>query len=157
MSIRDIIDGGRGNEFCGYKYSDHSSELSELRQFNIMSIFELGNRETEIDTYNLGFQAGVKGEVTNTWDWDLTFDRNTVYKNDLGVSGYGLRDEMIELIKNGDFNPFDYSSSRGSLDSAKYQPWQLSRSTNNFLELKFSGELFSTKNGAAGAAIGATL
>lgn len=210
-----VLDGGRGNEFCSFNFSDYSSELPELRQFNIMSLFEyetdsgvtvygranatkkdvkwnyapapgifnipaataatlgipgytsgdvtvryrameLGNRETEIDTYNLGFQAGLKGEVTNTWDWDLSFDRNTVYKNDLGVSGYGLSTEIVDLIKTGKFNPFDYSTSRGSLDSAKYQPWQLSRSENNFTELKFSGELFNTKHGAAGAAIGAT-
>lgn len=211
----DIIDGGSGNMFCSYNYADKSSELPDLKQLNIMSLFEyeldsgitlygranatkkdvkwnyapapgifsipaavaaglsipgytsgdvtvryrtaeLGNRETEIDTYALGFQTGLKGSLADTWDWDLTFDRNTVYKNSLGVSGYGLQDEIEKLIADGNFNPFDYTSTRGTLDSAKYQPWQLSRSENNFTELKFSGELFSTKNGAVGAAIGAT-
>ncbi|MAZ49827.1 MAG: hypothetical protein CME65_14795 [Halobacteriovoraceae bacterium] len=211
----DIIDGGRGNEFCGYNYAAEASSVPALKQLNLMSLFqyeadngitfygrvngtkkdvkwnyapapgvfsipaataatlgipgyaggdvtlryravELGNRETEIDTYNLGFQTGMKGSVTGTWDWDLTFDRNTVYKNDLGVSGYGLTEDMQALIENGDFNPFDYGAGRGSLSSAAYQPWQLSRSENNFTELKFSGELFSTSHGAAGAAIGAT-
>ena len=117
---------------------------------------ELGNRVTEVDTYSIGFQAGMKGSITGTWDWDLSFDRNTVYKNDLGVSGYGLKEEIVELMKNGDFNPFETGANRGSLASAAYQPWQLSRSENNFTELKFSGELLSTSNGAVGAAIGAT-
>jgi iron complex outermembrane receptor protein len=211
----DIIDGGSGNEFCSFNYANFSTELPELRQFNIMTLFEyemdngitiygranatkkdvkwnfapapgvfsigaaqaaglgipgyaggdvtlryraveLGNREKEIDTHSFGFQTGLRGSLTNTWDWDLTFDRNTIYKNDLGVSGYGITDTIEELITSGDFNPFDYSSSRGNLDSAKYQPWQLSRSENNFTELKVSGELFNTKHGAVGAAVGAT-
>ncbi len=211
----DIVDGGLGNEFCGFKYSDYSTGLPELKQINLMSLFEyevnsdltfygrinatkkkikwqyapapgvfsidaatastmgipgyaggdvtlryraveLGNRVTEVDTYALGFQTGFKGTLTDTWDWDFSFDRNTVYKNDLGVSGYGLQDKIDDLIESGSFNPFDYSDSRGDLSSAAYEPWQLSRSENNFYELKFSGELFETSSGAASAAIGAS-
>ncbi len=211
-----IEDGGDGNEFCGFTHSDYSDSMPNLRQLNLMTLFEyeinsdltfygrlngtkkdvqwqyapapgqfsidasvastlgisgysggdvtlryrtveLGNRVTEIDTYSLGFQTGLKGSLTDTWDWDLSFDRNTVYKNDLGVSGYGLESRITELIKTGKFNPFDTNAeTRGSLESARYQPWQLSRSENNFYEMRFSGELFDTKNGAVGAAIGST-
>ena len=211
----DIEDWGGGNKYCNFTHSDYSTDLPELRQLNLMSLFEyeinsdltfygrvgatkkqvkwqyapapggftipaataatlgipgytsgdvdlyyrtveLGNRVTEIDTYSFGFQTGLKYNLTDTWDVDFSFDRNTIYKNDLSVSGYALTSRVVKLIEDGDFNPFDNSENRGNLDDAKYKPWQLSRMANNFYELKASGELFSTSNGAVGAAIGTT-
>ncbi len=211
----DIIDGGNGNFFCSYNFAAVSSEIPQIRQFNIMSLFEhqsdsgvtfygranatkkevlwnfapapgvfdipaavagglgipgyaggdvsvryraveLGNRVSEVDEHALGFQTGAKGTIGGSWDWDFSFDRNEVYKNDLGVSGYGLTTEIVDLIGSGSFNPFDFSPSRGSLASAEYQPWQLSRSENNFYELKLTGELFDIWGGAVATALGAT-
>ncbi len=116
---------------------------------------ELGNRVSEIETTGLGFQAGVKGSVSSSWDWELTMDQNRVRNIDIGVSGYALKTNIEELIQTGAFNPFAAAGSRGSVESARYEPWKSSQSELTMYELKFSGELFETKNGAAGAAIGA--
>lgn len=117
---------------------------------------ELGNRVQDIETTATGFQVGVKGSVTSTWDWELTADQNRVRNMQIGVSGYALDSRMRELIRNGDFDPVNRTGAE-NLASARYQPWQSSVSENQMYELKLTGELFNLPGGAVGAAMGAVM
>ena len=117
-------------------------------------LVELGNRVSEIETTAFGILAGFKGQLFNTWDWELSSHTNRVNRTDFGVSGYAVEADLDNLIATGAFNPMAPAGSRGSLDSAFYKPWQVSNSEISATELKASGELFDIWGGALALGVG---
>lgn len=119
---------------------------------------ELGNRVSNIETNSIGYQVGLRGELKNDFEWEFTFDRNRIKRFDLGVSGYGLKSKTIDIINDGNFDPFIPvgQAGHGSLSDAKFEPWEESISKNEMYEFKVSGELFDMPNGAGavGGAVG---
>ena len=118
---------------------------------------ELGNRKSEITTTSFMVLGGLKGQLGDTWDWEVTSYATEINRLDLSTSGYALSNKLTQLIADGDFNPFAASGSRdpnNKLDSAFYQPWQRSISRLNATEIKFTGEAFELGDAAVGTAIG---
>lgn len=118
---------------------------------------EAGNRETEVEENSFSNTFGLKGFLTDTWEWDFSLGYSRFNRVDRGVSGYLEEDRVAELIKNGTFDPFAAPGSRGSLAAAQVQPVQNGLSRLFTADLLLSGEVFDLDSGAVSAAVGATV
>lgn len=118
---------------------------------------ELGNRRSEVETTSFGGTAGFKGQITDSWDWEIAMTENRVSSMDVGVKGYALTSLIKDEINDGQFNPMAAPGSRGSLQPALYEPWEKTLSKIKTFDVKTSGDLFAMAGGEAGLAIGGSV
>jgi len=115
---------------------------------------EAGNRDNKDSERNYSTLVGLKGNLTDTWEWDLSAGYSRIFREDLGVSGYLDQSVLDTLIQNGTFDPFKPVGSRGDLSSALVQVYQQSESNLFTTDLVLTGEVGQLENGPIGAAVG---
>ncbi len=115
---------------------------------------ELGDRISEIDTLSYSTTAGIERDLGETWEAKFTLSHNRLRKEDIGTSGYADIRILNELIETGGFNPAAADGQRGSLEAARYVPFENSMSELNQVELRASGEIFEMASGPVAMAIG---
>lgn len=115
---------------------------------------EAGNRDNKDTERNYSTLFGLKGNLTDTWEYDVSMGFSRVFRENLGVNGYLDASVLDTLVKNGDFDPFKPTGSRGDLSSAMAQVFQQSESNLFTTDLVFSGELGQLEHGAIGTAVG---
>ena len=93
---------------------------------------ELGNRVSEAETVGLGGLVGIKGYLSDTWEWDINVGSEKIKREDVSTQGYALQEELENKIKNGSFNPFAPSGQKGDLSSAAYKPFENTESNVTF-------------------------
>ncbi|MCB0390710.1 MAG: TonB-dependent receptor [Bdellovibrionales bacterium] len=124
-------------------------------QFNYR-LQELGNRQSEVTTNAFNVIGGVTKELGDSWELEYSTSLNRVFREDLGVNGYGLEDKVETAIESGNFKPTNPEGQRGNISNAKYVPWQRSMSEILTNDVVASGEVFDMPSGAASLAIGYT-
>ncbi|MCB0385589.1 MAG: TonB-dependent receptor, partial [Bdellovibrionales bacterium] len=136
----DRIDGIPGNTF--QSVSELPGTIDATQPVDLLyRTVELGNRETEITTNAYNILTGLKGEMSETWEWEASANINRVFRNDIGVSGYALYDQIENKVRNKEFNPLASPGARGSLEDTRYQPYQNSMSELAAADFVASGEI----------------
>lgn len=208
-----------GDVFCGFKFSDYSTELPALQQLSLLSetnydlnsdvkltarlvgsqkrvqwsyapapgvftipgsvagtlgpggtalpgttagqdvqaryrLLDLGTRDTEIQTNSFNVTLGSEIQLGGSWQLDISTSHNMIYNQDIGVNGYALSSNLVNLISSGAFNPFAPAGQRGDISSARYQPRTDMLAQLSSLEVKASGDIGQTENGPVSLAVG---
>jgi iron complex outermembrane receptor protein len=117
---------------------------------------EAGNRISDGETTMLGTQVGLKGYLSDTWEYDLTHASNRLNRTVVNSNGYNLTDQLNTLIANGDFNPLGAEGSRGSVTSAAHTPFAKIVAENESSNLVATGELFELNGNPVALAVGGT-
>lgn len=115
---------------------------------------EAGNRDNKDSERNYSTLLGLKGNVTDSWEWDLSAGYSRIHREDLGINGYIDGDVLNTLITNGTFDPFKPAGSRGDLSSALVQVFQQAESNLFTTDLVLTGEVGELSGGPVGAAVG---
>lgn len=115
---------------------------------------EAGNRDNKDSERNYSTLLGLKGNITDTWEWDLSAGFSRIFRENLGVNGYLDSTVIDSLIQNGTFDPFKPAGSRGDLSSAMAQVYQQSDSSLFTTDLVLNGEVGQLTAGPIGAAVG---
>jgi len=116
----------------------------------------LGNRDTEVLTNSVAVNAGVKRYIGDTWEADLTVGTERIKREENSVNGYANVEPLLNLINSGACDIFtpgaDLSGCNGP--GVMAQPFQITESRIDTIELRTNGELFDLPAGPVGAAIG---
>lgn len=115
---------------------------------------EAGNRDNKDTERNYSTLFGLKGNLTDTWEYDASVGFSRIFRENLGVNGYLDANVLGSLVKNGDFDPFKAEGNRGDLSSAVAQVFQQSESSLFTTDLVFSGEIGQMEHGPIGTAVG---
>ncbi|OYZ19597.1 MAG: hypothetical protein B7Y39_11665 [Bdellovibrio sp. 28-41-41] len=115
---------------------------------------EAGDRENKDTERNYSVLVGTKGNVTDIWEADVSVGVSRVERKNLGKGGYIDKNIIVNLIKNGTFNPLAPKGSRGDMTSAIAETSQLSVSDLSTVDVVFTGEVGEMANGPIGAAVG---
>lgn len=115
---------------------------------------EAGNRDNKDSERNYSTLFGLKGNITDTWEYDVSMGFSRVFRENLGVSGYLDRTVLDTMIKDGSFDPFKPVGSRGDINPAVAQVFQQAESSLFTTDLVLSGELGEMASGPIGAAVG---
>lgn len=106
----------------------------------------------------IGGNIGLKGEISDTWSWDISAGRTDGKKDSINPTGFMLKDEMVNAIRSGEFNPFEADISNPALtavvDRSSYQPFVVTETQMLTYDASVSGELFDLPGGSAGLAVG---
>lgn len=117
---------------------------------------EAGNRESEIEEVGFANTVGVKGFLTDTWEWDLSVGYSRFSRIDRGVNGYIEEARVVDLIADGDFDPFAAPGARGSIDSARVETSQSGLSKLMTVDFLLSGDVMELPSGTVRSAVGHT-
>ncbi|MCM2280339.1 MAG: TonB-dependent receptor [Bdellovibrionaceae bacterium] len=117
---------------------------------------EAGNRETEVEEVGFGNTLGVKGFLSDSWEWDLSVGYSRFNRIDRGVNGYLEEARVIDLIENDVFDPFAPVGSRGSIDDARVETSQIGLSKLLTVDLLLTGDVVELSSGPIRTAIGHT-
>lgn len=118
---------------------------------------EAGNRDNRDTERNFSTLLGLKGNITDTWEYDISAGYNRIYRKDYAANGYLDRALVKSLISSGAFDPLAPAGSRGSISSALTDAYQTSETNLLTTDLVFTGELGQLPAGPIGAAIGANV
>lgn len=106
----------------------------------------------------IGGNIGLKGEISDSWSWDISAGRTDGKKDSINPTGFMLKDEMVNAIASGEFNPFEADTANPALtavvDRSSYQPYVITETQMITYDASVSGELFELPGGAAGLAVG---
>lgn len=122
----------------------------------------LGPRTQESTTNSMGIQAGLKGYLFDTWNWDVSYDYNKLRRVNMHKNGYALMGRLGDVLGTGvdEYDPFNSRSSDADVLSqggVLYQPWNESQSINQYSEAMISGEIGSIASRPLYAAFGTSL
>lgn len=115
---------------------------------------EAGNRDNQDNERNFSTVFGIKGNVTDIWEFNLSAGLSQVNRINYGVNGYLDSEALNTLITSGAYDPLKAPGSRGDLSPAKYETVQKSVSDLFTTDLVFSGEVGELENGAIATAVG---
>lgn len=116
-------------------------------------LLELGDRKSEVATDHYSALTGVTMEVSETWEMEVSAGYRRSLRNDLGVSGFVLADDLRERLSKN-FNPLALPGQKGDLTDLNYQTWMTSLSDLTFAEVSANGEVFEMPSGPIGMAMG---
>jgi iron complex outermembrane receptor protein len=117
---------------------------------------ELGLRDTLTDETNTQGVVGLKGNLQSGWDWDFSYSRNQVEREEKGVGGFWIQPKLLGLLRTGQFNPFDPNRNGAALQEAAYEPRETQLSNMEQYNLVFSGSALEMANGPLAIALGAS-
>lgn len=117
---------------------------------------EAGNRETKVEENGFANTLGLKGYLSDTWEWDLSIGYSRFNRIDRGIGGYLEEARVIDLIDDNVFDPFAAPGSRGSIDAAKVETTQSGLSQLMTVDLLLTGDVFELPSGVVRSAIGHT-
>ena len=105
-----------------------------------------GPRISEIISNSFSVQAGVSGQLFETWDWEISGVYGASDTTSEGVSGYANKKVLFDsaVANPNSFNPFNPSGSKSNLNSipgALYKPKDTTQSSMSTLNLIATGEL----------------
>ena len=118
----------------------------DLREVRYRLVEEAGPRISEVISNSFSVQAGVSGQLLETWDWELSGVYGASGTTDEGVSGYANKKVLFDsaVANPNSFNPFNPSGSKSNLNSipgALYKPKDTIQSSMSTLNLTATGEL----------------
>ncbi len=142
-----------------WQYAPNAAVYSALGNTYYDRLEELGPRISEGETFSFGIQTGLKGYMFDTWSWDVTYDYNSLSRENKSPNGYALEANLIPQVTGGNYTP-DALPGQRVLDlqafrnAVHYEPWNKAKSSNHFVEAKATGELFTLFDRPVGAAFG---
>ncbi len=116
----------------------------------------LGTRDTQVITNSYAVNAGIKRYIGDSWEADLTAGTERIRREENSTNGYALEAALVNNINNGScpiFGGGDLSACNAP--GVMYNPFQVTESRIDTIELRTNGELFDLPSGPVGAAIGA--
>lgn len=115
---------------------------------------EAGNRDNQDSERNFSTVVGVRGNVTDVWEFNLSTGFSQVNRVNFGANGYLDEETLSRIIKEGTYDPLKAKGSRGDLSPAKVETIQKSISNLFTTDLVFSGEVGELQNGPIATAVG---
>lgn len=116
---------------------------------------ELGHEQHVIEATSFDLMGGLRGPLAGDWDWEVAASRSRMNNTEIYVSGSALKEKMRELIESGEFNPLAAPGERGSLDAARFQPWEKMVTEVKQADVRATGSLFDLPSGPVSLAVGA--
>lgn len=113
-----------------------------------------GARDNQDNERNFSSVVGVKGNVTDIWEFNLSAGISQVSRLNFGVNGYLDKDALDRLIANKTWDPLAAPGARGDITPAKVETMQKSVSDLFTSDLVFSGEVGELENGPIATAVG---
>lgn len=117
------------------------------------TVEELGTRNTRNSTDAIIAQPTVEGKI-GSWDWELAGSYGSAVTRNDNYNGYARLDIMQSLLAANQWNPTAAPGAKGSLESARYSPWQDITTTQSTARLLTTGQIYgggSTVGPLAGA------
>ncbi len=114
----------------------------------------LGTRKTDVTTNAYSSLVGATVQLPKDWQMDVSGNMNLVKNRLSGDNGFALKDAVRSIIKAGGFNFVTQTGAQGNFDSAKYIPYEDSRSLMTGFETRASGDIAETKAGTISLAVG---
>jgi len=117
---------------------------------------ELGPRANRDTTDSYGGTVGIRGYLSDTWEWDqnLTYGASSIYND--GHSGYANKQLLSGQILDGSWRPFDQTGDKGNIDGSKHRSEQWTDSEIIMTQFTASGEVGNLWGGLITAAVGAS-
>tara|TARA_B110001454_G_scaffold219202_1_gene252038 strand:- start:131429 stop:134035 length:2607 start_codon:yes stop_codon:yes gene_type:complete len=113
-----------------------------------------GNRDNQDSERNYSSLFGIKGNITDIWEFNLSAGVSQVNRTNIGVNGYIDKAALVRIITSGAYDPLKAPGSRGDISPAKVETLQKSVSDLYTTDLVFSGEVGDLENGPISAAAG---
>ncbi len=113
-----------------------------------------GNRDNQDTERNFSTVFGVKGNVTDVWEFNFSMGMSQISRTNFGANGYLDKEALDRIINSGAYDPLKAPGSRGDISPAKYETVQKSISDLFTTDLVFSGEVGEMENGAISTAVG---
>ncbi|MCC6137754.1 MAG: TonB-dependent receptor [Bdellovibrionaceae bacterium] len=105
------------------------------------TVEELGTRNTRNSTDAIIAQPTVEGKI-GTWDWELAGSYGSAVTRNDNYNGYARLDTMLALLAANQWNPTAAPGAKGSLETARYQPWQDITTTQSTARLLTTGQIY---------------
>ncbi|MBL7543551.1 MAG: TonB-dependent receptor [Bdellovibrionaceae bacterium] len=113
-----------------------------------------GNRDNQDSERNFSSLVGVKGNVTDIWEFNLSAGISQIQRLNFGVNGYIDNSALNRMIASGAYDPLKAPGARGDITPAKVETMQKSVSDLFTADLVFSGEVGELENGPIATAVG---
>ncbi len=118
---------------------------------------ELGLRDTLSTERNTTGVLGFKGNLYDSWDWDFSYSASQVKRQEKGQGGFWNQVVLLDLIKQGRFNPFDPNENGNALTEASAVPTKNQRSEMQQATFVINGDATTLPNGPLSIALGASV
>ncbi len=117
-----------------------------------------GNRTWEETNNIFGGTIGIKGQLSNDWEWNASFGRSESKKDSKSPEGFLLTKPVSDAIASGAFDPFETNFSNPAVASlvasSHYEPTVVNKTRMNTYDLSLTGDVFELEGGKAGLAVG---
>src|SRR5690606_37295752 len=104
-------------------------------------VVELGTRDTEVLSHSYNGLLGTEVDISDKWQVSVNGAHSRIESEDKGVNGYAIRQQVVDAISSGQFNPFAPEGQRGSIEHTRYVPIERTMSQLSSLEVKATGEI----------------
>lgn len=105
------------------------------------TVEELGTRNTRNTSDAIIAQPTIEGKIMS-WDWELAGSYGLTNTRNENYNGYAIRDLMIAAINNGSWNPAAAPGNKGSLQDARYSPYQDITTSQASARLLTTGQIY---------------
>lgn len=115
-----------------------------------------GLRTWEEDNTSFGATLGLKGELGDAWNWEVSGSNVRGKKFSINPEGFLRENGLVDAISEGSYNPFstDLSAIGAVADELSYQPFVITTTEMRTYNGIFSGEAFELPGGPVGIAVG---
>lgn len=115
---------------------------------------ELGRESKDQEATSFGLSSTLSGHAFSDWDWSVSGSQDRKNENEWG-DGVALKDRLEALIASGTYNPFKPEGERGSIESARFQPWVKRITQTREFDARLSGPIADWEYGTLAVAVGA--
>ncbi len=116
-----------------------------------------GLRTWEEDNTSIGATIGVKGDLGDAWNWEVSASNVRGKKFSVNPEGFFRKSGLVAAISEGRYNPFANeldASNQDVVDELSYQPFVITTTEMRTYNGIMSGEAFDLPAGPLGIAVG---